>query len=168
MKKDMKELLNVTVLLCEDYDENEMSIRNIFDKISIDGDKTSFCIATIINAVEYTKEKFSLHFFLANLEENKQVYIGEDAYEHQEENGCENESNNLKSFIEATSQKISVFKLDDVQFISSGAHEILVYLYENDEVEKARSYVKNQKPYDLQDSQKLVATYGFKVHYNNK
>lgn len=162
----MKELLNVAILLCEDCDEKKMNFHNIFDKISLNGERASFCIATIINAVEYTKEKFSLHLFLLNLEENKQIYIGEIDFEH--ERALSDESGSLRSSVKGTFQKMSIFELDNVQFLSGGNHEILVYLCEDQEVEEARDCVEKEIPYDIQNHKKLVATYGFEVCLKNK
>ena len=162
----MKDLLNVAILLCEDCDEKKMNFHNIFDKITLNGERASFCIATIINAVEYTKEKFSLHLFLLNLEENKQIYVGEIDFEY--EKALSGESSRLRSSVKETFQKISIFRLDDVQFLSGGAHEILVYLCEDKEVEEARDRVEREIPYDIQNDGKLVATYGFEVCLKNK
>lgn len=164
----MRELINITILLCKSYDENEMSIHNIFNKITIDGNKASFYIAAIINAVEYTKKKFSLHFFLVNLEKEQQVYIGEDLFERQEESEKVECVGGIQSIKDKSSQKMSVFQLEDVEFISEGAHEILVYLYEDEDTVNANKYAENGELDKIQDDEKLVATYGFKVEYTKE
>ena len=157
-------MINITILLCQDYDENEMSIHKIFDNIEVENGRASFCITTIINAIEYKKEKFSLHFFLANLEEQKRAYIGEEAFEQSEEN----EASGIKTKIEASTQVISSFNLKNIEFISDGAHEILVYLYEDEDVDEAAEKVKDKKIFDLEKKEKLVATYGFNVNCKKK
>lgn len=160
----MKNLINIVVLLCKDCDDNITKIDKIFDSIAVEDDKASFDIVTIINAVEYVKKKFSLFYYLVNLNEGKQAYIGEEAFEHLENE--ENHQECIPSSIEACSQKISVIKLEDVQFLSHGAHEILVYKYEDDEIEGARKTIEEKNPFSLQSEDKLVATYGFNVKQN--
>ena len=157
-------MINIAILLCQNYDENEMTINNIFDDIEAENGRASFCVTTVINAIEYTKKEFSLHFFLANLKEHKSAYIGEEAFIQSEENT----SNSLKSKIEASTQVISSFNLKNIEFLSDGPHEILVYLYEDDEVDEASKKVKNKEAFSLERREKLVAAYGFNVSYKEK
>ena len=169
MSEQFKELINVTILLCKYYDEESVTIREIFDSIDTKDKEVSFSIVTIINTVEYTKKKFSLHYYLLNLDENKQIYIGEEAFENNDLNVLETDNarrrSNISSSIKYCSQKVSGMQLSGVEFISAGNHEILAYLFEEEDTDEARKLVREKKFYDLQDKSKIVAFYGFKVNF---
>ena len=160
--EEMRELMNVTILLCKNCDEQVSYIDKIFDSIKLEGDRASFTIVTI---VQYTKKRFSLHYFIINMEKEKQMYIGYAEFEelNNKEEDMDDQNVRKKSTVQRSSQKISITHLDDMEFISGGPHEILVYRYEDEEVDQAIKTVEDEKYFDLMRDEKLVANYGLWV-----
>lgn len=161
----MKELINISILLCKECDEDATNITQIFDNIKLEGESASFSIVTVVNAIEYTKSRFALHYFIINLDSKKQMYIGSDTFEkeNEEENDGTVRGKQRQSLLEDSSQKVSAMRLENIKFLSGGDHEIQVYLYEEDEVDDAEELANNEEYSSLKKKDKLVATYSLYV-----
>ena len=162
----MNEVMNVNVLLCEDCDESLTYISKVFNGIVQENDEVSFNIVSLINTIEYTKTKFSLHYFLMNMEKNKVTHIGDIKFESENldnEDNNKGNGNSLKSIVENSSQISAVMKVEAFEFPNCGAYELLVYKYEDEEADKAIEKAHTKEKHELRKRENLVATYCFLV-----
>lgn len=157
----MKKIMNVALLLCAEYDEELMNIDGIFNVIKMEDGRASFTVVTVINNIEYPVDKFVLLLFIINVKEEKQIYIGLEQFEKKpaSEDGSELKS----SIFSNTAHHISKMDVENIEFLSSGAHQFLVYKYEGDDVDRVKKMVQERKEHELADDNNLIATYEFTV-----
>lgn len=159
----MKEIININVLLCEDCDESLTHINNVFNNIVQEGKEVSFNIVSIISTIEYTKSRFSLHYFLVDMKTDEVSHIGDIAFDRETGENTEKEAEVLKSIVENASQTSAVLRVDSFEFPNYGAYELLVYKYEGEETDKAIELARTKNAHDLRKKENLVTTYEFMV-----
>lgn len=162
MKRD-----NVVAVLCDDIDNSLTNITNIKDVVLMDATKTaSFDVAVFVNGIEWNIERFGLYYFIENIKEKSMAYIGCTEFVN---NGANKKGSNGKHRIgtrDNCSQTIAKVKVVDISFLGTGAHELQVYKYEENNMPDLAGK-SNEECVKYAKDDKLVTTYAFEVEYSN-
>ena len=161
----MANRLNVNLVLCRKYDDEEKTINNMFNKITTNNKhEATFSVITFVNGIDNadSDEQFVLHYFLVKMEDDenggkKGLYLGATAFFSRSSNKNSDELSSNNTFSELT--------FEDVPFIGEGRYRIEAYkvmgsLGENKDYEKLR-----EKALDFRKNGEYVSFASFIVKY---
>lgn len=155
----MKEVINVNVLLCREYNPVTQNIMGIFNRIKTDSrHNISFTLFTALSERGNTKcyeGKFTLHFFIVTMGKSRKklsYYLGaiqEELQGDDKEGGAAN--------------VVGSIKVDTLHFLQEGEYQVQVFFSDRLYDETFAEYKKKRKEIMIEEN--LISKYDLKVEF---